>query len=285
MTFRYLVLIAVALWATAGCESIRNDAGKDLVLNDPPIDVVTAKPALEVPLPNALVEVQPYDPVHLRPQDHYDIGLSVTYADGLPRERMLRLEKSDGPEGTSVSVTLFDESNEMLVSVTQRWWMEENGTAHSIMNEHTAADELIATISVNGDTVTESYEINDQPAEFAYVRGTASEDDAGTAFAHFYDAAPWTSARTLDNNAEGSMMMLLVNDASFGSWAVSSLVPAYERGPMTKPACDIRCICSIAGICAGIKCGTGPANLACDVCAGVALGCAVADLVIYLTER
>ncbi len=286
MRFRYTLVAVATLWAIGGCNIADDRTQADRVMNDPVNETEALKPALEVALPAAVVEVMPYDPVHLQPQDQYDIDLRVTYDDGIPRDRTLRLAKSAGLDGEGIEVTLFDEHNSMIACVTQRWGMD-GSAVQSSLHESTAFDELAATMRVEGSAVVEFYEINGQAAQFEYIRGEPSEIIAGDDFVEFYHSAPWSPARTLDDNIEGSTMMLLVNDTSFANWMASTIVPAYQMGPAMKPACDAECICGIASVCSYFKCtfGGGWMNFMCDACVGTSLACGIAAIVNNWSDR
>lgn len=80
-------------------------------------------------------------------------------------------------------------------------------------------------------------------------------------------------------------VMALVNDTAFVNWAKSEIIPAYERGPMVKPACDLECVCYDAGACGMVKCPIGlDSNVVCVVCGTVAAGCVVAEIASWLFD-
>lgn len=145
--------------------------------------------------------------------------------------------------------------------------LQELKRTHCTMMDNTLCD-------VNGATI-----------DVDYIRATPSEDSAIVEFAEFYQAAPWSGSRTLDNNDEGSMMVTLVNDTAFVNWAKSEIIPAYDRGPMDKPACDLECICYNAAACGMVKCPIGLAgNAVCVGCGTVAGGCVVVEVVSWLFD-
>ncbi|GAB4324585.1 MAG: hypothetical protein Kow0074_17660 [Candidatus Zixiibacteriota bacterium] len=251
-------------------------------MNDPVDDTEVLKPALEVALPAATVEVLPYNPVHLQPQDHYESRLRVTYDDGVPRDRTLRIARSVGDDGSrGITTMLFDEAGGFIVAANQRWRADVDGIAHSFMSEWTLFDSITTSLSVEGEHRIETYEVAGDTISLDYVVGAPSQDSARDAFLQFYNTAEWTPAHTLDKNADGSMMMALVNNTSFTRWALGSVRSASDTGPLAKIACDEEChVCAWAGACSYLKCefGGGIANVICDACVGVSAACFITYL-------
>jgi len=270
-----IVVIMFLLWATAGCNTDVNDASKDRVLNDPGSEVLSPDPVLEVNLPVAIVDVMPYNPAHLKPQDHYDVGLQVTYNGEPTQSRTLRLSHSADAQSRGFSLSLFDGNENLLVAITQRWGMEADSTYHYFLDEATPEDWLTLSAVVVGEAVSESYLYNGTAADFVYTRYTSSQDSAIQAFSHFYLGPDVSANRTLDNNREGEMMMRLVLDTAFVSWSLRSIRPADENGPMAKVACDEICnTCNAASGCAMLKCPFGNiANPVCVACTGIGAAC------------
>lgn len=268
----------VALISLGGCNADDTNQGSRLVDTD--VAGVSQKAALVLSYGMAHVEVMPYNSVHLKRQQSYDVGLHVTYGDGVQRARTLRLAKSSGPGRDGIETSLWNGDGELLISVTQQWGITADSTYTYFLHEMTPSDALTLTAGVSGASVTESYEFNGDRLDLAYVFGSPSQDEAIEAFAEFYGQNAVASAGSLDNNAEGSMMMTLVNDTAFVNWALHHIRPAQERGPLPKVACDLECICYLATVCSMVKCPAGWfMNPVCDGCLMVTGACAVVKLI------
>lgn len=277
------LLVAAAILSLAGCGQSQDGENASTITNAEPSNVETNMPGesgMSLDLPEAHVDVLPYQPTHVRPMDSYEVSLRMTYADGSPLRRTLELAKSNDSLGSGVSATLRNADGSILCSVTQRWGSLGDSVTHYFLSEMTPEDSLTLHASANGSEVTERYIYNGATIALEYIRGTPSEDSAGLAFSAFYENAINSSNGTLEENSDGSAMVGLISAPEFVNWVSASVLPPAQENSFAKPACDAECYCGIAGLCAWLKCQFGGMmlNFMCDACFGTSIACAIAAI-------
>lgn len=290
MKYVLRLFVVAAILGLAGCGQSHDGQSTSIITNAEPLvdnTDVPSKSGMSLDLPEAHVDVLPYQPMHVRPMDSYEVSLRMTYADGSPVRRTLELAKSNDSLGSGLTASLHDVDGSILCSVTQRWGASEDSAVHYFMSEKTSLDSLTLHASVDGSDVVERYDYNGATIALEYTRGTASEDSAGRAFEDFYENAMNASHGTLEGNPDASVMADMLSDPDFINWVSVSVLPPVQDNGIAKVACDAECVCGIASLCAALKCtfGGGWLNFMCDACFGTSIACAIAAVVTRWDAR
>lgn len=235
---------------------------------------------LTVELASASVEILNHRVV-ASPTPTATFAMRVTNSVGVAVQRNLSLFRSSDSLRTGLGMALSGEDGELLVEVIQRWGLAPDGAALYYMRESTPTDVLELNAETRGRWVREMYTLNGAPFAADYERDTPEMLLAREDFRRFYSAGNVLRKITLDENADGRMMLALTTNEAFLHWATDLIKESFANpAQMAQVACDAECICGIAGLCGFFKCtfGGGMLNFMCDACVGAGLACSIAAL-------
>lgn len=205
----------------------------------------------------------------------------------------IKLRAADSDSSESIVVEQFDRLGQLSFGLSM-----EVGTSNpnwARIAEYTVHDVLTLTRTVNTDSVTEHYVINDSAFALSFSRTLYDQLRSGDyqpngSAASEYEAVldqlalMYPGDGSLSSNADGELLVEILTNHDFLNW-VALEHSESEGSAFFKPGLSLEEVCAIAWVCTALKCPIGLwLNPLCHVCAGVDIACGLAGALKVLHD-
>ncbi len=236
-----------------------------------------------------------------RKANHMKISVRDVLKENSLDAMTLVISRSESIDGWGIgSTTLTNTNGALLWEFRISWPLNLDSTV--VITERTASDSLTIVRSISGGLITEQYIQNDgETAEFTFTEEIVSElrdpniskestdlmiqsEKLKQDFISFY-----RSNTSLSNNQYGKIVANILSDDGALAWIqahAERTKAGRENGNLLKTQDPQKLICGIASVCGTLKCSLPPwlANPLCVPCTGVALACAIADIISWFSD-